>query len=313
MNLRLQKNLVISVLFGILSILFIYNYVSKLERGVAEQYKNEAVLIAVMDIPAYQELTPDKVAIKEIPRNLVLYEAIKDIKSADGKVTSVDIIAGEQITSRRLIEKNKADAPMVIPSGMRAVTISPDDTGNLGNLVNARDRVDVILANQTSSSDGMDVSVLEDIEIGKIHKKRSDAGEDNALPPELSEESLIDYITLIVTQKQAEEIMYADEYGKVRIALRPKEPSGVKSSGSSNTLGIQKAIEQNGYVTIDSLKQKPVKTPQPHIVAKSKKIETNSNKNIRDQKDNPTSHNIGRTKTIEVIRGMESVAVTVSD
>jgi pilus assembly protein CpaB len=127
-----------------------------------------------------------------------------------GTVASDTIAADEPVTASRVVGNGAGGAGVAIPSGLRAVSIQPDDSAGVLSLVKAGSRVDVqwVRARGVGSSE-VDVKTLFE-RIAVFHVLRD--GEGGKAVPSV--------VTLLLTNAEAEKLAAADSTGKIRLTLR---------------------------------------------------------------------------------------------
>ena len=109
----------------------------------------QPVLVAVADVDAGDEITPDLVELDHRPAGTVPSSALRTLP--DGAVAAAGIVAGEVVVGSRLTGGNLSAVAARIPAGRRAVAI-PNEPGVTPPL-SPGDRVDVI-AVVPSADDG---------------------------------------------------------------------------------------------------------------------------------------------------------------
>ena len=141
--------------------------------------------------------------------------AIRDPKSIEESVARVTIYKDQPLTSSQLLIGTGGLLPMMIPDGMRAMSVRVDDVTGVSGFITPNSRVDVLVAGQTGVDEsGREQSsklVLQNIRvlaIGKSIEQREDK------PVE------VPTVTLLVSPAEAEKLTLAARYEPVRLALR---------------------------------------------------------------------------------------------
>ena len=247
----------IALVFSLVTVSLIYTFLQSAARRTALK-EGETVVVAKVNIPAKTRVSPEMVQELRVPPEYIQPGAMREIPKVVGIMTREEIIAGEQLTERRLLIDGKHSGfSGVIPAGKRAITVAATDVTGVAGLVKAGDYVDVLITFDAQTvGDVVTKIAMQNIEVLSVnresladtdnHAGKKDASKDLAL-------TKVANVTLSVSPEEAAHITVAEEKGKVRFALRPYVPErdtyvakpvyptdvvGVnqspKSSGSSN-------------------------------------------------------------------------------
>jgi pilus assembly protein CpaB len=303
----MNKQLMLSVTLGIGSAILLYSHINGLERQIETRHSTIRILVARHDIPADSLISARMVMVKNIPRELVVDGAVNNLVQLRNKVNSSPILSGEQLSSKRLVNKNSLESTYIdIPSGMRAITVTPDDLTAPSGLLKSGDRVDLILTYDTTSSDINKPSFIENLKVARISTKAKDNDA-------MMAEDIQRMITLIVVQKQAETIAYADEYGKVKVALRPLHEELPKPKESGITIAsLKETRDNNRAVSLNPVKRNnlPERSTSQRIKSTTR-VETTPVRPPVMTAPKVETVNHDKEFTIEVIRGTESASVSI--
>ncbi|MGX5657085.1 Flp pilus assembly protein CpaB [Geodermatophilus nigrescens] len=128
------------------------------ERARADE---ELVSVLVVDerVPAGSDAITVGGAVRteEVPTRLVAPDAMTDIGAASGKVTTTDLLPGEQLLTDRFVDP-AALAPegtVLAPAGTVEVTVALDAQRAAGGALQAGDKVGVQLTSQLPDVDGL--------------------------------------------------------------------------------------------------------------------------------------------------------------
>ncbi len=147
-----QKMLIIgSVVFGILAVFFLNNYLQQQRQVAEEDARREmrgnqsAVLVAKQDLPKGTVIEGNLLASIIISNQDLQAEAVTSLDRVDGMITTAQITKGEQLTMRKLANiRQESNLAGAIPIGKRAITINADNISSLMGLIKPGDYVDVI-------------------------------------------------------------------------------------------------------------------------------------------------------------------------
>lgn len=223
-----RRLFIVALLLGLLTALFIYLQLERIEKENRSAAVLVPVVVAARDISAPVRLTADMIAVREASPEWRHPEAAQAPEEVVGLWATRDFKEGEQILKPLLAAGEGRDALAYrIPAGMRAVTIAINAVTGVAGQLRQGDRVDV-LATLEKQLIGVDLTVtlLQDIEVLAVGTE--------------GEQVQGSTVTLAVTPKQAEELTLADEKGRLRLVLRPAAETGrIQSQGVTPEMLVQ--------------------------------------------------------------------------
>ena len=202
-------------------------------KGVKEQVTTgggmTAVIVSEQDIAAGTALddliAQGAFAQRAVPNNTVVKGAVTELSDLKGATTASPILAGEQISTSRLQGSN--DLPggtLGIPTGYQAVSVQLDGPRIPGAALTQGDHVQIYATFDNlpakGSTGAATVTLVEDAQVLKS-TGATETGETTA-----------GMITLALTQKEAQEFVFAQEQGSVWLGLKPP---GAKSESQPPT------------------------------------------------------------------------------
>jgi pilus assembly protein CpaB len=211
--------LLLAIVLGAFGAALVYRQLRAL-RSEIEAAKQPAtptvdVVVAAEEIPLGTRLEPKLVKVVQWPQNIVPESALNDPKAIEESVARVTIYKDQPLTSSQLLTGTGGLLPMMIPEGMRAMSVRVDDVTGVSGFITPSSRVDVLVAGQTgedeSGREQRSKLVLQNIRvlaIGKSIEQREDK------PVE------VPTVTLLVSPAEAEKLTLAARYEPVRLALR---------------------------------------------------------------------------------------------
>lgn len=185
-----------------------------------------SVVIAAADIPANTTITSEMVTITELPAEAILQNAVKDTSQAVGSVLNAPAVKGEQIIGSRLIKTGKPGNQTLaysIQSGMRAITISVDNTKGISGLIKPGDMIDLIAQFQVDGkkATGNASQAGKTVPMSKIiMQKLKVLATDQNMSNDSKSNSGYSTLTLEVTPQQAVELNYAAKNSSLQTILR---------------------------------------------------------------------------------------------
>ncbi|MGL5207391.1 MAG: Flp pilus assembly protein CpaB, partial [Acidaminococcaceae bacterium] len=142
-----------------------------------------------------------------------------------GSITRETVIAGEQITVRRLVVAGKsAGFTGIIPKDKRAMTVAVTEETGVAGFPKPGDYVDVVVTfDQQELGEPVSQIILQNLQV--LATNHEIEGGETAGPSSSktsnSPTSKTNTVTLAVNPQEATQLALSDEKGKVRLALRP--------------------------------------------------------------------------------------------
>lgn len=271
--------LAVALVLSLITSVLVYSYL----KGVAQRASKDSapVIVAKVDIPPKTAITQAMLQMQQMPAEYLQPGALGDPKLVVGVMAREQILAGEQITERRLIIQGKSVGfAGIIPKDKRAVTMAVTEVTGVAGFIKAGDYVDVITTfDQNAVGDNVSHMILQnvlvlahdqDTEAGIIASGDKDKKDQNAVKTAT--------VTLAVTPEEASQLALSEEKGKVRLALRPYAPAnGVVITNAitpRELMGVQMTAPPSEPVT-----QAPAAKPAPEsgkgiITIRGTKVET---------------------------------------
>ncbi|HEU4758365.1 MAG TPA: Flp pilus assembly protein CpaB [Dehalococcoidia bacterium] len=202
-----------------------------------------AAVVAQQDIGAGAKISADMVKVVQVPQAYLVSGAFSEVQPILGETARYPIASGEQVTRIRVGAQAREDIlAFVVPKGMRALSVSVDETTGVGGLLHPGDRVDVVavFTDSGANSDLTEVNtVLQNVEVLAVAQKAqapvppADTGSAGSAQSPLASEATSGQppkdldpqpdartVTLAITPDQAQLLAYAQEKGKVFLSLR---------------------------------------------------------------------------------------------
>ncbi|MEA3407629.1 MAG: Flp pilus assembly protein CpaB, partial [Chloroflexota bacterium] len=146
----LVAGLVVAILAGIVAFVVLSRSVAESEEGAVAAKPMTEVVIAARAIPLRTALTEEDLATTEMAVDAVPDGAVAEMEDAVGKVTLVDLYAGEVILAQRLLDPN-----VITANGRHALLLSEDevlmaypaeDLMSRISVLKPGDRVDILIS-----------------------------------------------------------------------------------------------------------------------------------------------------------------------
>jgi len=243
------RNIVVAAVLALVAALLTTFYVSNYQRDVQKNETNVPVYVAARDIPvgtAGTDLVAKGMLKKtELVRRSVVPGAISEPSQLTDLVATQEILAGEQVTTRRFATPSERGIRAQLKGTMRALQVPGDAHQILAGTLRAGDRVDVVASLKIDPERDVHATriILRDIEVLK-----SAAGASADI--DLASPSANLSVLLAVTDTQVQKLFYAMKHGEWSLQLRPPlksndSPESVAWVGNVLTDGLnQRQLEQ---------------------------------------------------------------------
>ena len=217
--------LAFSVSMGLVGVVLANKYVSK--DGPAEDEYGQ-VLVALANIQPGIPLNGDNVAFQKWPIDAIPPGAVTSEEQYADRSLKAAVVAGDLVLEAKLNQPGMHGASLEIPEGMRVVSVPVDATKTHSGLIQAGDRVDVLVTYKIRTERGMSnktKTILEYIEVFASDSVRSSAVTEET-------EHVAKNISLLVDPNQANLVMLAQNKGPIHLALRNKMDQGTVQTES---------------------------------------------------------------------------------
>jgi pilus assembly protein CpaB len=231
MRRRLIGMLLAVVLAGVGTVALVAYVQSAKDDALAEEPQLE-VYVVTKDLPQgarFREIA-DSVELTEVPERLAAPDAITDLADiGDAKVAAVELRAGEQLLSTRLVDPESL-VRVSVPDGLQELTLALDPQRAVGGLLEAGDLVGVVLSFDPFEITESGAPAAADDQAG-------DSGEDGEAADDTSTPTKTPNMThLTLHEVQVTSVRYAQRDSE-RIVERQQvdEDSGVSTFGRRDT------------------------------------------------------------------------------
>lgn len=210
-----RKYLILALLFGLLTVIFIYIYLSSLDRPIPVDIARQEVVTARFTIPPYTRITEEMVEVVSIPAAAVHPDAVKNVNAVIGTITRAELIEGEQVLFGRVAtDLERATFSFRIPDGMRAISIPVNPVSGVAGFISPGDRVDILASYEDAGQGDEPVTstILQNVQVlatGELYREADD-----------SEPQLVETLTLAVSPAQAQAVAYYNLEGLFHVTLR---------------------------------------------------------------------------------------------
>jgi len=134
------------------------------------------VLVTKQPLGVGQRITADSLAWQDFPKDTVRPEYLTEGTTPDamttlvGSIVRTDFVAGEPVRKDKLASPDQGFLSSVLPSGMRAVSVSVTADDASGGFISPNDHVDVVLT-RTTNNQSVSTTVLHNVQVLAINDK----------------------------------------------------------------------------------------------------------------------------------------------
>ena len=174
-----------------------------------------AVVVAATDLELGAELRPDDLRVIDWPAASLPAGAFEQPNDVIGRGLIMPVIQNEPILPMKLASKEAGvGLPIVIPEGMRAISVRVNEVIGVAGYVLPGTRVDVVCtANAAEQKDPTSKIVLTNVQVLAAGTKMEQDVENGKPMP-------VSVVTLLVDPEQSERLTLASTEGKIQLALR---------------------------------------------------------------------------------------------
>jgi pilus assembly protein CpaB len=213
---RLFIVMALALLSGLAAAWLALNYLRQPESPIrtSDAVATE-VVVAARDLSLGTVLTTQDVKLADWPGGLLPEGYSSSVEEVLGRGVITNVVLNEPLISRKMAVKEAGGGlPIIIPEGMRGVSVRVDDVISIAGFVLPGTRVDVMvtLDEGTQANNPVTKLILQNVPVltsGQVVEH-----DVNGEPVQVT------VITLLVDPEQAEELVLAATRGRIQLALR---------------------------------------------------------------------------------------------
>lgn len=261
----MRRPMVFVLLAGLAAMLASVMVYSALKRREAEVQQaishNVQVVVAAYDLPLGSKIEKNEVKMTRWSADSVPAGAYTDTAQIVGSFVKNSFVANEPIVQSKLFtgDKTAGVMPLLIPFGMRAVSVPVDEVSDIAGFVLPHTRVDVLVSVAGEAGTGgktISKTVLQNVEVLAVAQE---------IEKTKDEPQVVKVVTLLVSPQEAERLALASREGSLRLAMRNYNDNKIVL-----TSGVDTAQMLRAYSLAPDL---PVMPSQPagHVIAAPRK------------------------------------------
>lgn len=241
----------VAIMVALVSGILLLNYVAGADQRAMAGMQTHEVLVVTAHVAegTAADHLGDLVALRELPTKAVAQNAVSDVSKLAGLVANTDLQPGEQLLSTRFSDPAALHktAAVEVPKGSSEVSVLLEPQRVVGSNLGSGDKVGVIISVGSDAKDARTHMTLTQILVTKVQGVTAaqavaqQSGDDQptggASVQPVPEGSLM--VTLAVSANDAEQVVYAAEYGKIWLTLENKA-----STNTDTRLVTEKNVQQ---------------------------------------------------------------------
>jgi pilus assembly protein CpaB len=209
---------------ALVAALVVYSALKKREAQIEQaMVRSVNVVVAAKDLPIGSKLESGSLKLVRWSKDDLPPGAFTDSGPLINQFTKTSFVTNEPIVGDRLFagDKNAGVLPLLIPNGMRAISVPVDEVSDIAGFVQPHARVDLLVSTTDGQSGNQPFSkiVLQNVEVLAVAQEIENASADK---PEV-----VRVVTLLVTPDQAERVTLASHEGPLRMAMRNYEDNKI--------------------------------------------------------------------------------------
>ncbi len=204
-----------------------------LQKAVASSVE---IVVAARDLPIGSKIEAGAIKLARWSRDSLPPGALTDPANVIGGVVKERFGENEPVVTDKLFSGQKSGGllPLLIPAGMRAMSVAVDEVSDVAGFILPGSKVDVLVSVMQTQGNQKPFSklVLQDVSVLAV-AQQLDNGKD--------EPQLVKVVTVLVTPNDAERLGMAANEGVLRLALRNFADDKIVLTAGSDTDSIMKS------------------------------------------------------------------------
>jgi pilus assembly protein CpaB len=243
--------------FGLYKVLLHQN-----RRESTPQVVYRKVVVANRDLSMGKKLEAADLKTSDWPEGIVPMGSYSSASELFGRVLKTESKTSEAVIESKLAPKgSEGGFSSIIPDGMRALTVSVNNSSGVGGFILPNTRVDVLVTVSSPAQKGESTTkiILEDITVLAV---------DQTFERKEDDPVIVQTVTLLVTPEDAEKLVLASTEGKLQLSLRNNSDRSVKvTSGVQLKELVVKQSEPSPQSAAGPARRvQPAEAPQNHKV-----------------------------------------------
>ncbi|HUY18060.1 MAG TPA: Flp pilus assembly protein CpaB [Candidatus Binataceae bacterium] len=208
---------VVAAVAAMFAAIIVYSALKKREAEVQQaMVKSVQIVVAARDLPLGTKIEPNSVKLARWSRDSVPPGAFTDPGAIMNTFVKDSFVTNEPVVADKLYVGTRTAGvmPLLIPVGMRAMSVPVDEVSDIAGFVLPRTHVDVLVAITGSGASEKPFSkiVLQNVEVLAVAQEIEHSKNDQP--------QVVKVVTLLVTPEQAERLGLASREGTLHLVMR---------------------------------------------------------------------------------------------
>ena len=259
----MRRPMVFVLLAGLAAMLasvMVYSALKRRELEVQNAMShNVQVVVAAMDLPLGTKIEPGEVKTTRWSADSLPDGAYTDSGQVLGTYVKNSMVANEPIVRAKLFtgDKTAGVMPLLIPFGMRAVSVPVDEVSDVAGFVLPHTRVDVLVATQAEGAGDKAFSkvILQNVEVLAVAQE---------VEQKKDEPQIVKVVTLLVTPQESERLALASHSGTLRLAMRNYNDNKIVLTSGSDVAQMLRAYSLAPDVPVMAVQPERHMAAAPH-------------------------------------------------
>jgi len=254
----MRRPMVFVLLAGLAAMLASVMVYSALKRREAEVQNamshNVEVVVAAYDLPLGTKIDLGEVKLARWSADSLPEGAYTDPHQVIGSYVKNSLVANEPIVQAKLFtgDKTAGVMPLLIPFGMRAVSVPVDEVSDVAGFVLPHTRVDVLVATQGEGGGAGEKAfskvILQNVEVLAVAQE---------VEQKKDEPQIVKVVTLLVTPQESERLALASHSGTLRLAMRNYNDNKIVLTSGSDVAQMLRAYSLAPDVPVMAVQPEP--------------------------------------------------------
>src|SRR5208283_806034 len=253
----MRRPMVFVLLAGLAAMLASVMVYSALKRREAEVQNamahNVEVVVAAYDLPLGTKIELGEVKTARWSADSLPDGAYTDPRQIIGSYVKNSFVANEPIVQSKLFtgDKTAGVMPLLIPFGMRAVSVPVDEVSDVAGFVLPHTRVDVLVATEAGEAQAgkaFSKVILQNVEVLAVAQE---------VEQKKDEPEIVKVVTLLVTPQESERLALASHSGTLRLAMRNYNDNKIVLTSGSDVPQMLRAYSLAPDVPVMAVQPEP--------------------------------------------------------
>jgi pilus assembly protein CpaB len=221
---------VVAGIAAMIAAIIVYSALKKREAEVERaMVKSVEIVVAARDLPLGTKIEPGSVKLARWSRDSVPPGAFTDSSAVLNTFVKDSFVTNEPVVADKLYVGTRTAGvmPLLIPAGMRAMSVAVDEVSDIAGFVLPRTHVDVLVSITGSGQNTKPFSriVLQNVEVLAVAQE---------IEHSKDQPQVVKVVTLLVTPEQAERLGLASREGTLHLVMRSYSDQQIVATRGAN-------------------------------------------------------------------------------